>query len=157
MSDEKLPPPEAVLPHRAPFLFLDRILAVDARRCVSERLFEADESFFAGHFPGNPIVPGVILIEAMAQTLGYLALRQRPDHAVLLTGVEKCRIRRPVRPGQSVRFEVEIVRQRMQLVIAQGKAYVGETLCASARIKGFLGPRDMASVPKPPPPSPELE
>lgn len=142
-KSEPLPPPAAVLPHRAPFLFLDRVLEVSEKHCIAERTFQADEPFFAGHFPGHPIVPGVILIEAMAQTLGYLALRQRPDHGVLLTGVDGCRIRRPALPGDTVRFEVEVVKRRLQLVVANGKAFVGDTLCASAQIKGFLGPREL--------------
>jgi 3-hydroxyacyl-[acyl-carrier-protein] dehydratase len=138
MSD--LPAPIDVLPHRAPFLFLDRCLSCDETQAVAERLFSADEPFFAGHFPGMPVVPGVILIEALAQTLGYAALRQRPGETVMLTGVEKCRIRRPVRPGETVRFTVTVAKRRLSLVVADGTAHVGDELALSARILGYVGP-----------------
>ena len=135
--DAVLPPPDAVLPHRPPFLFLDRCLVCTPTLAIAERLFSADEPFFAGHFPGEPIVPGVILIEAMAQTLAYLALRTRPG-TVLLTGVDKCRVRRPVRPGETVTFRIEVERVRLQVVQASARASVGDELAASARLKGWL-------------------
>lgn len=138
MSD--LPAPIEVLPHRPPFLFLDRCLSCDATQVVAERCFGPDEPFFAGHFPGMPVVPGVILIEALAQTLGYAALRERPGDTVMLTGVEKCRIRRPVRPGETVRFTITVARRRLSLVVADGTAHVGDQLALSARILGYVGP-----------------
>lgn len=135
-----LPAPIDVLPHRPPFLFLDRCLRCDDTEVIAERRFGPDEPFFAGHFPGMPVVPGVILIEALAQTLGYAALRARPGETVMLTGVEKCRIRRPVRPGETVRFTVTVVKRRLSLVVADGTAHVGDDLALSARILGYVGP-----------------
>jgi len=137
----QLPSPATVLPHRAPFLFLDRVLVADesAGLCEAERRFTPEEPFFAGHFPGSPVVPGVILVEAMAQTLAYLALRQNPGKAVLLTGVERCKIRRPVRPGQTVRFRIEVIKHRLGLVVADGVAQVDGSTVASARLKGWIG------------------
>jgi len=136
--NEPLPPPDAVLPHRPPFLYLDRVLTCSASEASAERCFSAEEPFFAGHFPGLPVVPGVILIEALAQTLGYLVLRQRPGHGILLTGVDACRIRRPVVPGETVRFEVALEKVRMGLAVAAGRAFVGDSLCLEARIQGYL-------------------
>lgn len=118
----ELPGPMAVLPHRPPFLYLDRVLVCEGMHCVAERTFHADEPFFAGHFPGYPVVPGVILIEALAQALGYLALRHKPGHLVLLTGVEGCRLRNPVRPGETVRLDVTIEKHKLNLVVARAEA-----------------------------------
>ncbi len=136
-----LPSPPDVLPHRPPFLYLDQVLVADleAGRCVAERTFPAEEPFFAGHFPGAPVVPGVILVEALAQTLAYLALTQHPGQTVLLTGVDGCRIRRPVRPGETVTLSIEVERQRLGIVQAKGVARVGEALVCEARLRGWIG------------------
>jgi 3-hydroxymyristoyl/3-hydroxydecanoyl-(acyl carrier protein) dehydratase len=122
-------------------LFLDRVLVADETtgRCEAERTFGPEEPFFAGHFPGAPVVPGVILVEAMAQTLAYLALRQSPGKAVLLTGVDGCKVRRPVRPGQTVLFKIEVIKRRLGLVVADGVASVDGAVVASARLKGWIG------------------
>lgn len=141
LPDPSLPAPEAVLPHRAPFLYLDRVLRCTAESCVAERTFQADEPFFAGHFPGHPVVPGVLLIEALAQTLAYLALRQKPDHLVLLTGVEGCRVRRPVRPGDRVRLEVTVQKHRLSLVVARAEAQVAGQRVLEATLMGMVAPR----------------
>lgn len=136
-----LPLPAEVLPHRPPFLYLDRVLEADLTtgRCVAERTFPADEPFFAGHFPGAPIVPGVILVEAMAQTLAYLALRKHPGQGVMLTGVDGARLRRPVRPGETVRLTIDIERWRLGVVLARAQATVDGAKVAQAQLKGWIG------------------
>ena len=87
----ELPKPEEVLPHRPPFLFLDRIVELSPTRVVGVRTFRPDEDFFKGHFPGEPIVPGVILIEGLAQTMGYYALYHRKAPRVFLVGIDRAR------------------------------------------------------------------
>ncbi len=135
-----LPTPTDVLPHRPPFLFVDRCLECTDDRVVAEYDFTGDEAFFAGHFPGNPVVPGVLLIEGLAQSLAYLALRNSDDDMVVLTGVEADKIRRPVRPGETVRYTVQIIRKRMKLMMAEGIVEVGEERVLRAKLKGFMGP-----------------
>ncbi|MCA9524842.1 MAG: 3-hydroxyacyl-ACP dehydratase FabZ [Myxococcales bacterium] len=134
-----LPPPEDILPHRPPFLFLDRVLSCGEGEAVAERCFGPEEPFFAGHFPELPVVPGVILVEALAQTLAYLVLRDRPGEIILLTGVDACRIRRAVRPGEIVTFSVRIERVRLGLAQASGRATVGEERVLEAKLSGYLG------------------
>lgn len=133
-----LPLPAEVLPHRDPFLFIDRCLECDADHAVAERTF-GDEPFFAGHFPDEPIVPGVILIEALAQTLAYMALRQRAGGKIYLTGVDKARFRRPVRPGETARFEVTVERTLMRVVMAQGVVTVDGERALTVKLKGYMG------------------
>lgn len=146
MSDQSpdgaLPPPIDVLPHRPPFLFLDRMVSCAEKQAVGERTFPASEPFFAGHFPGNPVVPGVILVEGLAQTLAYLALRQTAGGTVLLTGVDGCKIRRPVRPGETVTYQVAVTRARRNMVIAEGKVEVDGAHVLSATLKGFIQPAE---------------
>lgn len=132
--------PTEVLPHRPPFLFLDRIVAHDDTRVIGERTFPASEPFFAGHFPGNPIVPGVILVEGLAQTLAWLALTKTGGGTVLLTGVDGCKIRRPVRPGETVTYQVEVQKSRRNMVVAAGEVRVGEAKVLAATLKGFIQP-----------------
>ena len=126
-----------VIPHRPPFLFVSEIRECSNRVAVGQHRFD-DEFFFNGHFPGDPIVPGVILIEGLAQTLAFLALSQVPDHVVMLTGVEKCTIRASVFPGDLVTYRVKITKTKMKMVVAQCEALVGTRHILNATIKGFL-------------------
>ena len=147
MSDQpSLPSPVEILPHRPPFLFLDRCIECADLSAVGERTFHADEYFFKGHLPDYPIVPGAILIEGLAQTLAYLALTRVPDSNVLLTGVEKCRIRRPVHPDEKVTYRIDVDRHRSKAVVATGTVHVGEELALSAKLMGFIVPREQPST-----------
>ena len=136
-----LHPPHEVLPHRAPFLFLDRVSECGELRVVGWRRFTPSEPFFEGHFPERPVVPGVILIEALAQTLGYWALRARPNHWVLLTGVESAKFSQLVEPNDELCFEVSVLKARHGVVIAEGLCSRAGEVVAQAKLKGFLQPR----------------
>jgi 3-hydroxyacyl-[acyl-carrier-protein] dehydratase len=127
---------QRILPHRYPFLLIDRVVDLTRKqRIVALKNVSANEPFFAGHFPGFPIMPGVLIVEAMAQAGGALLLTEIPDREHMLmvfTGIERARFRRPVVPGDQLRIEVEVLAWRQTAVRMQGKAYVGEKLCAEA-------------------------
>lgn len=130
-------PPADILPHRPPFLMIDEVLRCDEKSIVAVRTFREDEEFFRGHFPGNPIVPGVLLIEGMAQALAYLALRG-PASAVYLTGVDRARFRKPVVPGDRVEFEVRIEGERLGILRARCEARVDGHRVADAVLTGHV-------------------
>ncbi len=116
-----------VLPHRYPFLFVDRILELDDRRVVGIKNFSMNEWFFVGHFPGHPIVPAVVLVEAMAQVGGLLLLSRvdAPEQKLAYFGaIESAKFRKPVFPGDTVRFEMELLRLRGGTCKMRGTAYV---------------------------------
>lgn len=138
-----LPPVTDVIPHRSPFLFLSSVSACDQEAATGHHTFES-EGFFAGHFPKMPIVPGVILIEGLAQTLAYLALRQVPDGNVMLTGVDGCKLRASVHPGDTVTYQVSVTRSKLRMVIAKGTVTVGDTHILSATLKGYITPANGA-------------
>ncbi len=125
---------QGILPHRYPFLLIDRVLEITPRqRIVAIKNVTVNEPFFNGHFPGYPIMPGVLQIEAMAQAGGALLLTEVPDRdskLIVFTGIENAKFRRPVVPGDQLRFEVEVVAWRRTLVKMQGTAYVdGKRAC----------------------------
>lgn len=137
--NDTLPTPIEVIPHRPPFLFLDRVLVCSPQRIVAERTFHADESFFQGHFPGAPIVPGVILLEGLAQAMAYGVLLRGAGGKVLLTGLDRARFRHPVLPGDTVTFEVVPERTLLNVTTASGTVRVGDRVVATATVKGYLG------------------
>jgi 3-hydroxyacyl-[acyl-carrier-protein] dehydratase len=107
----------AILPHRHPMLLVDRVVAlVPGERVVAIKCVTANEPFFPGHFPGNPVFPGVLLVEVMAQTAGLLAARteslQASERSVALLGIDGARFRRPVVPGDRLEVTVEVVQRR---------------------------------------------
>jgi 3-hydroxyacyl-[acyl-carrier-protein] dehydratase len=125
-----------ILPHRYPFLLIDRVVEIERKqRIVAIKNVTVNEPFFAGHFPGFPVMPGVLIIEAMAQAGAALLLTEVPErHSMLMffTGIEKARFRKPVYPGDQLRLVVEVLAWRYTAVRMQGKAYVGEKLCCEA-------------------------
>ncbi|WP_010253729.1 3-hydroxyacyl-ACP dehydratase FabZ [Treponema primitia] len=126
---------EELLPHRVPFLFVDKIDTADKEKIVARHVFTEKEFFFAGHFPEYPVVPGVILVETMAQSggAGLRKLGIMPGNALFfLATVDKVKFRRQVRPGDEVRSEIVNLRVSPKMIKQSGKAYVGDELAAEA-------------------------
>lgn len=124
-----------ILPHRYPMLLVDRIVEMSDDRIVGIKCVTANEPFFQGHFPDYPIMPGVLVVEALAQCGGVLALSRIPDRedkVVLFTSIDNCRFRAPVTPGDRLRLVLTILRMRRGVVKMQGHAYVGDRLVAQA-------------------------
>ena len=133
------PKPQDLLPHRPPFLFLDEVVFCDSEKIEAKRVFGSQEPFFQGHFPGHPIVPGVILVEAMAQALAYWRFYTVGDSKILLAGVDKARFRKPVSPEDEVLFRVVPSAPKLGVLKATAEAFVGDTLVAKANISGAFG------------------
>src|SRR5438874_3659793 len=137
---------QAILPHRYPFLLIDRVIEiVRKKRIVAIKNVTANEPHFAGHFPGYPIMPGVLIVEAIAQAGGALLLTEIPDREhklMVFTGIERARFRRPVVPGDQLRIEVEVKAWRGDAVRMQGIAYVEDKKVAEAIVTCRLVDRD---------------
>lgn len=129
---------QKILPHRYPFLLVDRILELeDGKRVVGIKNVTMNEPFFTGHFPGHPIMPAVLIIEAMAQAGGLMLLNSVDNPANYLlyfTRIDKARFRKPVVPGDQLRFELELLAVKMRVCKMQGRAYVGDDLVAEAEL-----------------------
>ncbi len=134
-----------LLPHRYPFLLIDRVVeVVRKQRVVAIKNVTINEPFFTGHFPGYPIMPGVLLLEAMAQTGCILVMLESPDPTeklVVFTGVEHARFRRPVVPGDQVRLEIDVLNWRSRLMRMQGKAFVDGKLACEGIVTSQMVPR----------------
>ena len=126
---------EGLLPHREPFLFVTEIIEANKEKIAARHVFSENEFFFKGHFPGYPVVPGVVLIEAMAQS-GGAGLRKIDalggNDLFFLATVDKVKFRRQVRPGDELRSEIENLRISAGMIKQKGKAYVGNELAAEA-------------------------
>jgi 3-hydroxyacyl-[acyl-carrier-protein] dehydratase len=127
-----------ILPHRYPLLLVDRVTElIRTKRIVAIKNVTANEPFFVGHFPEHPIMPGVMVVEAMAQAGGILLLTEYPDRAeklLLFTGIERAKFRRPVSPGDQLRIEVDVLVWRGNAGRMLGKAYVGDKVACEAII-----------------------
>ncbi len=128
---------EAIIPHRYPFLLVDRVLELEpGKRAVAIKNVTANEWFFQGHFPGRPIMPGVLIIEALAQTAAVALLADRPptEELPLFAGIEDFRFRRPVRPGDQLRLEFELLKARGPV----GKGSVRATVDGAVAAEGVI-------------------
>jgi 3-hydroxyacyl-[acyl-carrier-protein] dehydratase len=129
---------QRILPHRYPFLLIDRVIDLTPReRIVAIKNVTINEPFFQGHFPNLPIMPGVLIVEAIAQAGGALLLTEvedRDQKLMVFTGIERARFRRPIIPGDQVRIEVEVKSWRMNAVRMEGKAFVGDKRVAEATV-----------------------
>jgi len=133
-----------LLPHAYPFLLVDRILDMEVgKRIVGIKNVTYNEPFFVGHFPGRPIMPGVLIVEALAQTAGILAFKSVPEEdpkkPVYFLGIDHVRFRKPVIPGDQLRLELEVTRHRQSIWGFKGKAYVEDKVVAEADLLAMLG------------------
>jgi 3-hydroxyacyl-[acyl-carrier-protein] dehydratase len=133
------------LPHRYPFLLIDRIVEFEPKkRLVAIKNCTINEPFFQGHFPGYPIMPGVLVVEAMAQAGGIIMMHELPDRAqklVVFTSIERAKFRRPVTPGDQLRIEVDVLSFRPRAGRIQGNAYVEGKLACEATLTCQVVPR----------------
>jgi len=135
---------QTLLPHTYPFLLVDRIIEIEpGKRIVGIKNVTYNEPFFTGHFPGRPIMPGVLIVEAMAQTAGVLAFKSIPEEEqgrpVFFLGLDNVRFRKPVIPGDQLRMELEITKHRQAIWGFHGKSYVDGKPVAEADLLAMLG------------------
>jgi 3-hydroxyacyl-[acyl-carrier-protein] dehydratase len=134
-----------ILPHRYPFLLIDRIVELeDGKRARGLKNVTMDEPFFQGHFPGHPIMPGVLIVEAMAQVGAILAFKSAnvKDKVVYFMGIDRARFRRPVLPGDTLEIVLEVKKSRGSIWTFKAEAYVGEKLVAEAELMATIMERE---------------
>lgn len=135
---------QQIIPHRYPFLLVDRIIELEeGKRAVGIKNVSGNEPFFQGHFPGYPIMPGVLIMEALAQ-VGAVVLLKMPEyagHLAFYAGLDEVKFRRQVVPGDQLRLEIALTKLKRGIGIAEGKAYVGEELAAQGILKFAVGPK----------------
>jgi 3-hydroxyacyl-[acyl-carrier-protein] dehydratase len=134
-----------ILPHRYPFLLVDRVIEIDGdRRLVALKNVSINEPFFQGHFPGSPVMPGVLTVEAMAQAgaiLGLLHIKPEDvkDTLIYFMGIDEARFRRPIVPGDQLRIVVTVLRRKSIVWKMRGEVWVGEELAAEATLLSSIG------------------
>jgi 3-hydroxyacyl-[acyl-carrier-protein] dehydratase len=136
-----------ILPHTYPFLLVDRIIEIEpGKRIVGIKNVTYNEPFFPGHFPGRPIMPGVLIVEAMAQTAGVLVCTslsgEEQNKLVYFLGMDNVKFRKPVIPGDQLRLELEITKHRQSIWGFKGKALVDGKLVAEAELLAMLGEKE---------------
>ena len=134
-----------ILPHRYPMLLVDQIIEMESERIVGIKNVTHNEPFFTGHFPDFPVMPGVLIVEAMAQTAGVLVLKSIADRAqklVLLVAIENARFRKPVLPGDQLRMEMCVVKRKATVAKMAGKATVNGAVVAEVEVMCKLADRE---------------
>jgi beta-hydroxyacyl-ACP dehydratase FabZ len=135
----------SILPHRYPFLLVDRIVEMDSERIVGIKNVTNNEPFFQGHFPNFPVMPGVLIVEAMAQAAGVLVLKtieDRHSKLVLLVAIENARFRRPVVPGDTLRMEMKVIKRKASIAKMAGVATVDGNVVAEVEVMCKLADRE---------------
>ncbi|MEW6683072.1 MAG: 3-hydroxyacyl-ACP dehydratase FabZ [Nitrospirota bacterium] len=133
------------LPHRYPFLLVDRVLSVEEGKAVAIKNVTVNEPFFQGHFPGKPIMPGVLVLEALAQVGGILAFqttRDADNQLVIFLAIDNAKFRKPVIPGDQLRMEVKVLQRRDPYWRLRGEAYVDDALVCEMEFKAMIAPRE---------------
>ena len=129
---------ERILPHRKPMLLLDEAEKTGDNTGISHCTIKGDEFFLMGHFPGKPVVPGVILCEMLAQTCGVILADETDGKTPFFTSIEKIRFKNPVLPGDTIEFQCEITKSKKPFYFAEGKGFVGGKLCIEGNISFAL-------------------
>jgi UDP-3-O-[3-hydroxymyristoyl] N-acetylglucosamine deacetylase / 3-hydroxyacyl-[acyl-carrier-protein] dehydratase len=129
-----------ILPHRYPFLMIDRVTKIEGNRITGLKNISINEPYFQGHFPNHPIMPGVLQLEAIAQVAGILMLRQAENYGKLayFMSAESVKWRKPVRPGDTLLIQVELLKSRGKIGKAKGTCYVGEEPVSEAEVTFML-------------------
>ena len=138
---------QRILPHRFPFLLVDKIVELDLdKKVVGVKSVTVNEPFFQGHFPGQPIMPGVLIVEAMAQVSGILILNSLTDpenHLVMFMSINKAKFRKPVVPGDQLFLEAEVISKKSKVFSIKGSAYVDNVLVAEAEFMGAITKKEI--------------